>query len=163
LVRHLGSGTQYEFPLQWETNGSAESAWQIPQEAKLGQYDIMFVRPAVQTEELVGPLPHGAESRIVESLAERTWLAGAFRVEELRVRLMKGIIQGPATPLIAASEFPVDLSVRYLAGGGAGKLPVTLRAQVRTKTVATPEGFGEFTFANGNVKEGIARRGDYED
>ena len=43
--------------------------------------------------------------------------SGEFRVEEYRVPLMKGVINPPAKPLVAASEATVDLAVSYLAGG----------------------------------------------
>ena len=36
---------------------------------------------------------------------------------------------------------------------------VVLRAQVNPKRVTPPEGFEEFTFANGALTEGIVRRG----
>lgn len=73
--------------------------------------------------------------------------------------LMKALLRPPTAPLIAVTEFPLDLSVQYLAGGGAPGLPVVLRAQVNPKRVTPPEGFEEFTFANGALTEGIVRRG----
>ena len=73
--------------------------------------------------------------------------------------LMKAVLRPPTAPLIAVTEFPLDLSVQYLAGGGAPGLPVVLRAQVNPKRVTPPEGFEEFTFANGALTEGIVRRG----
>ena len=113
--------------------------------------------------ELVGPLPEGVESRELTPLPEQEWSAGNFRVEEFRVPLMKAVLQGPAEPSVATSEIPVDIGIQYLAGGGAGKLPVTLRSQIRTKTVPAPESFANFTFSNGEVKEGVTRRGSGED
>lgn len=161
-IRHLGSDERYEFPLQWEASGGAESSWRIPKEAKLGRYDVVLVRKGGSEEELVGPLPEGEDDRVVPPLPEREWTGGAFRVEEFRVPLMKAAVQGPAETLIAAVEAPVDISVQYLAGGGAGKLPITLRSQIRGKTVPAPEGFADFAFVNGDVKEGVARYGGGE-
>ncbi|MRR17297.1 MAG: alpha-2-macroglobulin, partial [Deltaproteobacteria bacterium] len=53
------------------------------------------------------------------------------------------------------------LSVSYLAGGGAGHLPVKLRGEVRPRFISPFEGYDDFVFANGKVKEGIIRRGEY--
>ena len=38
--------------------------------------------------------------------------------------LMKAMLRPPTAPLVAVTEFPLDLSVQYLAGGGAPGLPV---------------------------------------
>jgi len=48
------------------------------------------------------------------------WTSGRFRVEEFRVPLLRGMIQPPTDPLINARDVTLDLSVQYLAGGGAG-------------------------------------------
>ncbi len=58
------------------------------------------------------------------------WNSGGFRVEEFRVPLLKGMIQPPTEPLVNAKEVTLDLNVQYLAGGGAGLLPVKLRSEV---------------------------------
>jgi len=120
---------------------------------------VVLVRPEGKTEELIGPLPEGENNRALPLLPEREWTAGHFRVEEFRVPLLKAALQGPAEAPVAVLEMPVDISVQYLAGGGAGKLPVTLRSQLRAKTVPSPEDFADFVFVNGEVKEGVTRRG----
>ena len=139
-IRHLGSDQKYEFPLTWDAAGISETTWQIPKEARLGNYTIVMV---------------GGRS---EGGFPREWISGGFRVEEFRVALMKGIVRLPADPQVAVSDIPVDLSVHYLAGGAARELPVTLRAQIRPKPIPSLEEFENFTFANGPVQEGIARR-----
>ena len=45
----------------------------------------------------------------------------------------RGSIQPPTEPLIHAKEVTLDLNVQYLAGGGAGLLPVKLRGEIRPK------------------------------
>ncbi len=139
-IQHLGSDQKYELPLQWDGNGVAESTWQIPKEAKLGTYQVV----------MLGGRGENA----------RKWgqISGWFRVEEFRVPLMKGIVRLPADPQVAVSEIPAELGVQYLAGGMASGLPVILRAQIRPRQIPTLEGFEDFTFANGAVKEGITRR-----
>jgi len=132
-ITHSGSGQKYEFPLKWDAKGSAETAWTIPREAKLGRYVIFL----------------------------QDYSAGGFRVEEYRVPLMRGVIQTPTRPLINAQEVTLDVGVQYLAGGGAGNLPVKLRGEVRPKYITPAEGYEDFVFANGAVREGITRRGEY--
>jgi uncharacterized protein YfaS (alpha-2-macroglobulin family) len=139
-IQHLGSDQKYELPLQWDGSGIAENTWQIPKEAKLGTYEAVM-------------LGEQGKGRF-----KKQWASGRFRVEEFRVPLMKGIVRLPADPQVAVSEFPADLIVQYLAGGGARELPVTLRAQIRPKAMPAFEEFEDFTFANGPVKEGILRR-----
>lgn len=138
VIRHLGSDDRYEFPLAWDGGGVAVGEWAIPKTAKLGTYEIVLRGPG-------------------EASPEQT--SARFQVQEFRVPLMKAVLRPPAEPLIAATEFPLDVSVQYLAGGGAANLPVVLRAQVTPKRMTPPENFEEFTFANGSVTEGIVRRG----
>jgi hypothetical protein len=140
-IHHYGSEEQYEFPLKWDVNGIAETTWTIPKEAKLGTYGIDFVRRIEKTEQ------------------KWQWPSGGFRVEEFRVPLLRGMIQPPAEPLINPKEVPLDLTVQYLAGGGAGILPVKLRSEVRPRLVPPFEGFDRFVFGNGPVEEEIIRRG----
>jgi hypothetical protein len=53
----------------------------------------------------------------------------------------------------------VELGVQYPAGGGGSRLPVTLRAQIRTKSGSFPEDYDGFTFASTRLKEGVVHRG----
>lgn len=145
-IRHLGSEEKYEFPVQWDVIGVAENTWTIPKGAKLGHHQIVLVRKSN---------PQGGNGGGVEP----EWISGEFRVEEFRVPVMRGIIQAPTAPQIGVTELPVDLAVQYLAGGGAGHLPVILRAQLRPKSVVFPADFEGFVFANGQVKEAIVRSG----
>jgi hypothetical protein len=161
-IRHTGSDEHYDFPLQWDGSDIAENTWPIPKEAKLGRYEVILRRPGVETQ-LVGPVQPGEPTPVMLSLPEQAWTSGELRVEEFRVPLMRGTVQLPVDPQVAVTEAPVDISVQYLAGGGAGNLPVLLRAQIRPKGVPTFEPFDDFTFANGSVKEGIVRRNPYEE
>ncbi len=162
VLRHEGSNERYEFPVSWQADGSSETVWEIPKEAKLGQYRIVLMRPNGKETELVGPVFSEEVNRTLPPLPEQEWTAGSFRVEEFRVPLMKASLQGPTAAAIAATEIALELSVQYLAGGGASKLPVVLRSQVRNKTFPPPEGFGEFVFVNGTVQESFTRRSENE-
>ena len=148
-IRHQGSNEEYELALTWDAAGIAESAWPIPKGAKLGRYEIEL---EVAGE---GGRRPGQTQAVISS---------GFRVEEFRVPLMRGTLKPPADPLVAVSEFPLDISVQYLAGGGASKQPVTVRAQISPRALPTFELFEDFTFANGSLAPGITRRSgsDYE-
>jgi hypothetical protein len=41
-ISHLGSGQQYQFPLSWRGNKSAETSFILPKEAKLGSYEVVL-------------------------------------------------------------------------------------------------------------------------
>ena len=117
VVVHAGGGQEYVFPLKWRPNGTAETVFRIPGNAKLGTYEVFL---AGETD----PVKPGSGPRIN---------SGSFRVEAFRVPLMRGIIRGPREPVIQASEVEVDLSVHYLSGGGAANLPVKIRTEISPK------------------------------
>jgi len=135
-IQHLGGDQKYELPLTWDAAGIAESSWQIPKDARLGNYHAVMRFPGTSQEERV---------------------SGGFRVEEFRLAIVRGRVQLPADPQVAVREIPVDLTVQYLAGGGARELPVILRSQLRPRPVPPIDTFEDFAFANGPVKEGISR------
>jgi uncharacterized protein YfaS (alpha-2-macroglobulin family) len=137
----------YEVPLQWNADGSAESTWIIPKEAKLGTYQVTFTAAKARTP------PYGGEPY------KPKINAGDFNVGEFRVPLMKAFIRPPSQDLISPSSFPVDLTVTFLAGGSAGDLPVKFRYMVEPRYVTPPSEYQGFTFSNGKVDEGLVRSG----
>jgi uncharacterized protein YfaS (alpha-2-macroglobulin family) len=162
-VRHVGSGQAYEMPLAWDSAGVAETEWNIPRDAKLGSYTVALVPKSGPA----GAAPAGAaeepERGDGETEPGRDLASGRFRVEEFRVPLLKGVIQPPSEPLVGVGAVPLDLSVHYLSGGGAGFMPVRLRTELGAKPIAAMEGFDEFVFGNGPVREGLTRRGESEE
>ncbi|MGO8991549.1 MAG: alpha-2-macroglobulin family protein [bacterium] len=152
-IEHEGSGQKYEFPLTWDANGIAETTWDIPKEAKLGFYEVRLFKK-------IGTEQGRTFYRRLYHRHAQEWTSGRFRVEEFRVPLLKGVIHPPTEPLINAKDITLDLNIQYLAGGGASLLPVKLRAEVRPKVIAPFEGFDDFVFSNGLVKEGLVRRGE---
>lgn len=136
VIRHVGSDDTWKLPVRFASDGSALSEWTIPQQAKLGGYAVELVRA---NDDGVGDA------------------SGTFRIEAFRVPLMRGIVQPPRAPLIQPTSFPLDLAVTYLAGGGASSQTVTLRTQVRERSVRF-EDYEGFSFANGGVREGVTRR-----
>jgi uncharacterized protein YfaS (alpha-2-macroglobulin family) len=140
-IRHEGSNERYDLPLTWNAQGAAETDWLIPRTAKLGRYQVLVNGPKT---------PFGPSERP----------SGTFRVEEFRVPLMKAVVKLPADPQVGSASVPVDVSVQYLAGGGAGQLPVLLRSQIRPRAFQGGPDFEHFTFANGPVHIGIVRHGE---
>src|SRR5262249_14650446 len=141
-IRHLGSDERYEQPLAWRDDGSAEGTWEIPRTAKLGRYDVVLVHPAAAGK---------------PDWTAREHVRGSFRVGEFRVPLMQGSIRLPPEPLVAPRKLAADVAVRYLAGGAAAKLPITVRAEIRPSPFAAPVGLEGFDLANGPVREGVFR------
>ena len=145
-VVHRGSGQQYEFPLVWHPDNSAETTMTLPKGAELGFYDVSLVRNAPEQ-------PNKAAKGGEEG---GSWQSGFFRVEEFRVPLMKGVVEPPKDPAVNASAVEIDLFVSHLSGGGAGGAPVKLRTQVQPRSV-TFDAYDEYTFANGTVVTGVVK------
>ena len=164
-IRHAGSNQAYELPLTWDASGVAETDWAIPKEAKLGSYSVTLMRKSSQQDQPAEGEETGEDAgeESSEYAVFRSLTSGRFRVEEFRLPLLKGTIQPPSQPLVNVKEAVLDLSVQYLAGGGAGLLPVKLRADVAIKRLPAFEGFDDFVFGNGPVKEGLVRRGEQDD
>ena len=136
-IRHGGSGQEYRMPVSWKENGSAGTDWKIPEGARLGAYEVSL-------------------SRKGDKKGTATLSTGSFQVEEFRIPLMKALVQGPAETPVQPNEVGLDLSVSYFSGGGAGRLPVKLRGEVRPRTVAF-RGYDEYTFSGERLKEGTRK------
>ncbi|MBI5379828.1 MAG: alpha-2-macroglobulin [Nitrospirae bacterium] len=160
VIQHAGSEEKFQFPVTWDAQGMAESAWSIPKEAKLGTYTVT---PARMAKKPPSAPASRARGRSDDEWVVTSWSSGEFRVEEFRVPLMKAILRPPTDPLVAATGFPIDLSVQYLAGGGARNHPVTIRAQIRPRGAPAFEEYEGFVFSNGLISEGITRRGREEE
>jgi uncharacterized protein YfaS (alpha-2-macroglobulin family) len=147
-IEHTGSDQTYELPLQWDTSkGVAITDWTIPRDAKLGEYHIYYRKGK----------PLDKNSRHYYEYRRNLYHAGSFRVEEFRVPFMRAVIRPPSSPLVAPESVPIDLTVSYLSGGGAGSLPIKFRHDLKERYLWGYEGFDGYTFSNGAVKEGIVR------
>jgi len=107
-IENEGSGDHFDFPLVWRSGRYAETTWKIPDDAKLGVYDVTLLRPgkpSVQT--------------------------GSFRVEEFRLPAMIGRLVPPAGPQVDPRTLTMDVMVNYGNGGGAANLPLRVSAQMR--------------------------------
>ncbi len=145
-IIHQGTNQRYEMRLKWNADGSAETTWAIPKDAKLGTYQVALSSAASGKS----PAPDQPNPR-------PQFFAGSFRVEEYRVPLMKAYIRAPSQDLVSPATVPIDLTVTYLGGGGAGQLPVKFRYVLEPRYVAPPSAYDGFTFTNGKVREGVVR------
>jgi uncharacterized protein YfaS (alpha-2-macroglobulin family) len=127
---HQGSGEKQEFTLAWDANGSAHGEWKIPQDAKLGVYEVML----------------GGHT------------AGEFRVEQFRVPTMKAVLAGPKGAQVAQESVTLEAQVGYLNGGPASQVPVKLRSVVQDTGVEFA-GYEGYTLGAGDVREGVEARG----
>lgn len=137
-IRHLGSGQEYPFLLEWNGSNSAESHWKIPKEAKSGLYSVVMT-PSDE-----------AQSEEMES--------GRFRVEVFRIPTMKAEILPVPGDEIGVTQVALDLRVSHLSGGHGGGMPVKLRGVLQPKEILFDDWNG-FVFANGQVKAGVKERG----
>jgi uncharacterized protein YfaS (alpha-2-macroglobulin family) len=146
VIVHQGSGERYEVPVTWDDHGRASAQWTIPKNAKQGDYEVSVLDRIGLKPQHKQPNQRGA---------------GSFRVESFRVPTMKAIVKPAAGALINARSATIDVQLNYLSGGGAGFAPVALRSMVLPRDVSFPD-YDDFTFANGNVTEGMTRSGGGE-
>ena len=130
LLSHMGSETQFSMPVSISSEGSGENEWAVPQGAPLGDYSIRFE---------VGDKMIGSGQTL--------------RVDEYRLPTMRATIAGPSESLVQPANVPLSLFVGYLAGGGAGQLPVTLRTDFSGYS-PTPPGWEGYDFGGEEVREG---------
>ncbi len=155
-IGFLGGDQTWDFKLDWSAGGIAQSTWDIPKDAKLGEYSITLIR-----HNRSGPAAPSGDQSAGEDTTE--FSSGSFRVEEFRVPLMKAAVRLPAAAQVRVSSVPVDVSVEYLSGGPAKGLPVVLRSQITTDSLPSFPDFDRYTFANGAVKEGVVKNEEWED
>jgi uncharacterized protein YfaS (alpha-2-macroglobulin family) len=134
FILHQGSGEKTEFALDWDAGGAAQGEWKIPQDAKLGVYEVLV----------------GGQ------------VSGAFRVEQFRVPTMKAVLKAPASAQVAPGALAFDAQVAYLSGGPAAQAPVKLRSVVQDTGVQFP-GYEDFSLGLGDVREGVVALGGSED
>lgn len=124
VIRHDGSGQEYEIPTAIGPDGNGENTWAIPKAAKLGGYTLTL-----------------------ETKGDRNYTLATFRVEEFRLPVLKATLQLPPGPLVLPATVPVDMQLSYLNGGGYSKAAVTLRGQV-SPTVHAFEDYPDYSFGD---------------
>ncbi len=135
-IVHQGSGQEYVFPLQWRGNQSALTQFAIPQQAKLGTYEV-YLESTPPTEKR----PEYEEW----GLPSGTYLTGSFRVEEFVLPTMTGQITQSAGLLVQPKQIPLQLQLNYLNGGAAAGRPVEVSAVLSGRTLQYRQ-FEDFQF-----------------
>lgn len=166
-IRHVGSDAKVELPITWADDGSALTTWAIPTSAKLGEYEVYLEQAPEPDDEAARPADEGGESTGDLNVyrprpPELRGLSGSFRVEEFRVPLMHAVLKLPTEAQVGVPVVPVDIALRYLAGGGAGDTTVLLRSQLQPGVIQAPAAFEGLVFGNGPVTPGIERHPTYE-
>jgi uncharacterized protein YfaS (alpha-2-macroglobulin family) len=131
-ILHRGSGQEYDIDATFDANGVADTQWKIPEEAKLGEYEI-----SIDDD-------NGARRRTAE-----------FKVEQFRLPSMRASISGSARPLINPKNANLNVHVAYLSGGGASGLAVKVRTLVEPLEPRFA-GYDDYHFGGAPVLEGIA-------
>ncbi|MDQ8038452.1 MAG: MG2 domain-containing protein, partial [Pedobacter sp.] len=139
LIRHEGSGQEYELPVNIGPDGNGENEWQIPRAAKLGMYSITL-----------------------ELSNDSSYQLGNFRVEEFRLPVLKAQLQLPAGPMVAPASVPVDMQLQYINGGVYPQAKVTLRGRLQPWGMYFPQYEGySFGYVRYENEEGeAAEEGD---
>ena len=106
-IVHEGTGQEFKQPLEWRDRRHAESTFKLPEDAKLGVYDVNLIQGG-----------------------RRVTQTGSFRVEEFRVPVMTGRISAPKGALISPKTVELGVQLNYINGGGAAGLPVRVSAQM---------------------------------
>ena len=130
VLSHMGSGTEFSLPATLSASGSGETEWTVPQGAPLGDYGLRF-----------------------EGGGQTLGSSQTLRVDEYRLPTMRATVSGPPAPLVRPATVPLSLYVGYLSGGGAGRLPVTLRTDF-SGYVPAPAGWDAYSFGGEPVKPG---------
>ncbi|WP_234483864.1 alpha-2-macroglobulin family protein [Noviherbaspirillum pedocola] len=153
-IVHQGSGQEYRFPLTWRDRAAAETMFRIPQEARLGRYEVILDQGKVDAagEAQTAPSFDGDDGA-------RSRMSGSFRVEEFRLPVLQGRIAPPKTDQVAPKSLPLTLQLNYLNGGGASGLPVQVSALLRPRALRFA-GYEEFSFATRERGEGGQREDD---
>jgi hypothetical protein len=146
-IVHQGSGQEYRFPLAWRERAAAETVFRIPQETRLGRYDVILDHG--KADEAKPAQPNGesdAPAYAYEGPDGRVDISGSFRVEEFRLPVLQGRIAPPKAEQVAPKELPLTLQLNYLNGGGASGQTVQVSALLRPRAARFP-GYDDFSFA----------------
>ncbi|GAB3625663.1 alpha-2-macroglobulin [Pandoraea terrae] len=136
-ITHEGSGQTYTLPLQWRAGRLADSSFQIPPGAKLGEYSVTM---RYDDADNAGRSPREYQP---------TLSTGSFRVEAFRLPVLAGTIavrEAGRLPLVGVTEAPLSVQLNYVAGGPAGNVPVQVSALLRPRALSFAD-FDAYSFA----------------
>ena len=138
VFSHMGSDTSFTLPLSIGPEGWGDGEWKVPQGAPLGDYALQF------------------------DVDGRTFSTDqTFRVDEYKLPTMRASVtpkNAAREALVQPASVPLSLFVGYLSGGGAGRLPVTLRTDFADAD-PSPSGWDGYSFGGDPVEEGTRSLG----
>ncbi|PTQ90161.1 alpha-2-macroglobulin family protein [Agitococcus lubricus] len=141
VVEHAGSGDSYELTTQLNTIGNGESQWQIPKQAKLGEYCTRLVLQD-----------------------DRNLYTSCFKVAAFRLPVLKANLGVQPNTLVDKTnpQFPMQLQLRYLNGGGYSDAPVTVRGRLEYGAVQFDK-FEDYSFDSISLKPKAANDAETAD
>lgn len=139
-IIHLGSGQQYQFPLNWRGNKSAETTFVLPRQARLGSYEVVLDQGRVRSN-----TGEQSDDDDEDHYGRGSYVTGTFRVEEFRLPLMQGRITPPKGAQVAIKELPLDLQLNYINGGAAANQAVQVSSLLRSRSL-NMSGYDGFSF-----------------
>ena len=159
-IIHQGSNQEFQFPLVWRGRSAAETVFKLPQQAKLGTYDIILDKGKLKSKTELTEDETQNDGYAEDRYGEGTYSTGSFRVEEFRLPLLQGRITPPKEVQVAPKELPLSLQLNYLNGGGASGLAVQVTSLLRNKALSFPA-YEEFSFyAGDSAGESSGNSGD---
>lgn len=154
-ITHSGSGDKYELNIRWLPSPSgglgASSYWTLPQTAKLGRYNLSYLRQG---------------NVVLRSQQD-------FRVEEFKVPFLSGSMQigldgetpeaiadtpqssptqNQLKPLVAPEALALDLQLNYISGGPASNWDTEVSAMVSDAYIDFAQ-YPEYDFASNLLEQ----------
>ena len=145
-IIHIGSGTEYQQPLEWNTSGFSESTFNIPEDAHMGRYRIDLLR---KKDSDLFPITDD----------DSEYGSGRFQVEAFKVPVLTGALQTTRDFVVSPEPLALDMILRYLAGGPAADYEVEIHTQISQAFIRFPD-YPDFRFARSPMKTGIIASGE---
>ena len=148
VITHVGSDQQFPFDLAWRGGRYAETTFKLPDDAKLGLYQVTLKR------------------------GDQSYETGSFRVKEFRLPVMRGSIDvrtshGSNTAkgvrdFVRPSSLSAVVSIGYTNGGSASALPVRVSAAVKPR-VPSFAGYEGWSFVHAERSDDDENEVPYSD
>jgi alpha-2-macroglobulin len=143
-ITHVGSGQKFTYDLAWRGNRYAETIFKIPDDAKLGEYQVTLQRAYAAIE------------------------TGSFRVEEFRLPVFRGSIalhgnDGKTShDFVRPASLTAQVAVAFSNGGAASSLPIRVSAATETHRGSFP-GYDGFAFERSGRYQGESDNEEFDD
>lgn len=152
-ITHSGSGDKYDINVRWLPSPSgglgATSYWTLPQTAKLGRYNLSYLRQgnevlrsqqSFRVEEFKVPFLKASMQIGLEGIEGTT-------LETVDAESQSGSKQSQLKPLVAPKALALDLQLNYISGGPASNWDTEVSAMVTESAVDFAQ-YPEYSFAS---------------